>query len=92
MNIDLLCPITGIKMSIEDGIMAKEVDVDTDGSDDELLGEELLGSPLECPSSPSPEDRNKCQACLNRLKQPMILNCLHVFCLGCLEKQVFLAR
>ncbi|XP_052793439.1 B-box type zinc finger protein ncl-1-like isoform X2 [Mya arenaria] len=66
------------KMSCEDGMILK------DSSDED----EILGSPLESPSSPSPEDRHVCPSCQNRLKQPMILNCLHVHCLACLEKQV----
>ncbi|WAQ98973.1 NCL1-like protein [Mya arenaria] len=65
-------------MSCEDGMILK------DSSDED----EILGSPLESPSSPSPEDRHVCPSCQNRLKQPMILNCLHVHCLACLEKQV----
>lgn len=55
------------------------------------LEDGMLDSPLESPiGSPSPEDRHKCQSCHDKMKQPVVLSCLHVFCLTCLEKQVCL--
>ncbi|XP_052277558.1 B-box type zinc finger protein ncl-1-like isoform X2 [Dreissena polymorpha] len=62
-------------------------------SDDEKFGKETedddIGYSLESPlCSPLPENRQTCPSCNNRLKQPMVLNCLHVFCMDCLEKQI----
>lgn len=51
-----------------------------DMNDDAALESEI--------SSPTPENRHNCPLCTERMKQPMVLSCLHVFCLGCLEKQV----
>ncbi|XP_060598394.1 B-box type zinc finger protein ncl-1-like isoform X2 [Ruditapes philippinarum] len=51
--------------------------------------EEMHDSPLESPiSSPTPDDRQKCRSCREKMKLPVVLSCLHVYCLKCLEKQV----
>lgn len=55
----------------------------TDDQDD--MADATLESPI---CSPEPEDRKKCPACHEKMKQPIVLACLHVFCLSCLEKQV----
>ena len=44
-------------------------------------------SPLH--SSPLPGDeKHQCAICNEKLKQPKVLSCLHVFCQECLEKRV----
>lgn len=52
---------------------------------DELVSDSPLESPI---SSPTPEDDHCCPACQEKLKQPKVLSCLHVFCEPCLQKQV----
>lgn len=51
----------------------------------EDFGDTLSDSPIY---SSEPEDHKICPSCQERMKQPMVLSCLHVFCLSCLEKQV----
>ena len=53
------------------------------------------GSPLESPcrseaGSPVLQEvcENACELCSQKLQQPRVLSCLHVFCTPCLEKQV----
>ena len=58
-----------------------------------MTDELITGSSLESPiCSPSPEDDHCCPACQEKLKQPKILSCLHVFCEPCLQKQVGLQQ
>lgn len=46
-------------------------------------------SPLESPiCSPTPEDDHNCPSCSEKMKQPTVLSCLHVFCMTCLQKQL----
>lgn len=47
-------------------------------------------SPRESPidSLSLGSDENTCSICEEKYTQPKILNCLHVFCQSCLEKQV----
>ena len=67
----------------EDRMSTEDQDEEHDFGDDGDDG--LLDSPI---CSPEPEDRKICPSCHDRMKQPMILSCLHVFCLSCIEKQV----
>ena len=70
---------------------------DTMLSDSQLNGE--LESTSDCSNSDSGKDSSTdlldlmnddhtCQLCEAQLSQPRILSCLHVYCTGCLEKQV----
>lgn len=44
-------------------------------------------SPVSSPisSSPVPNEENLCKCCEKQLKQPKVLNCLHIFCQECLQ-------
>ncbi|GAB1604476.1 brain tumor protein-like [Argonauta hians] len=53
------------------------------------MANEVL-SPASSPinSSPVPNEENLCRNCEKQLRQPKVLNCLHVFCQECLQSTV----